>query len=88
MTVLPTAIWEPLFIRGFNKSAQGGGEVASHLKVLVCPHVAASRGGERCRQSVECDALNLVSERDCHCADTPSPSILKHLLKGEGCAAK
>ena len=26
--------------------------------------------------------------RDCHFADVPSPSILKHLLKGEGGAAE
>ena len=26
--------------------------------------------------------------RDCHCADIPSPSILKHLLQGEEGAAE
>ena len=26
--------------------------------------------------------------RDCHSADIPSPSLLKHLLKGEGAAAE
>ena len=33
-------------------------------------------------------ALLIASWRDCHFADIPSPSLLKHLLKGEGGAAE
>ena len=30
----------------------------------------------------------VVAGRDCHFADVPSPSLLKHLLKGEGGAVE
>ena len=42
-----------------------------------------------------CSSLQLLSppgftsrRRDCHFTDIPSPSLLKHLLKGEGDAAE
>ena len=33
-------------------------------------------------------STHLARRRDCHFADTPPPSLLKHLLQGEGGAAE
>ena len=75
----------------FDARAQQGGVMGMAFGAAAKAKNAAAQfaeSNEYAAKALQMGGQVVVAGRDCHFADVPSPSLLKHLLKGEGGAVE